>query len=275
MVSIAERLAALAGALEEAQIPYLVMGGHAVRYYGVERTTADYDFHLSLDDWDRLGDRLQSTSVGTQGPLQEGPSWRPRVFRRFLVGRLPDGREEWLEFWRANHLLAPFTDLAERQERGTYGGRLLPFLGLSDLIRSKETERGSDWQDVTLLEEIRDARNLACAVDEPSFLAALAQLRSRTGFERLAQQGRLADGAVITAAIGKATDPVTSAYLLPFAPNAEVAFTGTIGEILDGPLRRVVAGSARHLALAEAIRRLYKQAAIDADRADKMRALAP
>jgi hypothetical protein len=50
---------------------------------------------------------------------------------------------------------------------------------------------------------------------------------------------------------------------------------GTIGEIISGPLRKVAPGSSRHLALVEAVRRLYKQAAIDADRADKIRAMNP
>ena len=47
-----------------------------------------------------------------------------------------------------------------------------------------------------------------------------------------------------------------------------------IGEILAGPLRQVAPGSPRHLALVEAVRRLYRQAAMDADRADKQAALA-
>ena len=35
---------------------------------------------------------------------------------------------------------------------------MLSFLSLPDLIRSKETEREKDWQDVAVLEEIHDNR---------------------------------------------------------------------------------------------------------------------
>jgi hypothetical protein len=276
VVTGAERMASIAAALEEVGLPYLVMGGHAVRYYGVDRNTIDYDLHLSPAEWDRLPELLGRASLFRGEPLPEGPSWRPNAFRRFQVGRLPDGREEWLEFWRANHLLAPFGDLAARCERGEYGGRVLPFLGLGDLIRSKETERGSDWQDVALLEEIRDARNLARAADEPTRVGALAELSSRTGFEAVLQRGWLTAPAEVRAAAARAVSPISRAYLIPFAGSEAAAASdpGMIGEILSGPLRRVAPGSARHLALVEAVRRLYKQNAMAADRADKIAARA-
>jgi hypothetical protein len=44
-----------------------------------------------------------------------------------------------------------------------------------------------------------------------------------------------------------------------------------IEEILSGPLRKVAPGSARHLALVESVRRLYRRSAMDADRKDKLR----
>ena len=47
--------------------------------------------------------------------LTEGTTWRPTEFRRFVVGTLPDGREERLEFWRHNHLLGPFEELWARR----------------------------------------------------------------------------------------------------------------------------------------------------------------
>ncbi len=39
--------------------------------------------------------------------------WRSDDFARFEIGRLPDGREEWLEFWIRNHLLGDFAGLVE------------------------------------------------------------------------------------------------------------------------------------------------------------------
>src|SRR5207248_4250480 len=103
--------------------------------------TNDFDLTLAPEGWDDLADRLARTGLfPPTGPV-EGNSWRPEAFRRFLVGTLADGQEEWLEFWRDNHLLAPFPELLARREVGVYGGRQLPFLPLPALTPSKETER--------------------------------------------------------------------------------------------------------------------------------------
>jgi hypothetical protein len=125
-----ERLAAIVSALESVGLSCLVMGGHAVRFYGLLRHTNDYDLTLSPDGWDDLAARLARTGLFPDTGPVEGNSWRPGAFRRFLLGNLADGQEEWLEFWRRNHLLAPFADLFARRETGEYGGRQLAFLSL-------------------------------------------------------------------------------------------------------------------------------------------------
>jgi len=225
-VNADERLAAIVTDLESVGITCLVMGGHAVRFYGVQRTTIDFDLHLAPDCWPDLTERLARTSLAATQPIVEGNSWRPHAFRRFQIGRLPDGREEWLEFWRENHLLAPFSDLFVRRETGPYGGRDLAFLSLPDLIRSKETERTSDWQDVDLLEEFLDARHLGQARAGTLAVAdALASLRTRTGLESFQQAGFLGDGMSIAHALEHSTHPITQALLLPFAPTAVLCET--------------------------------------------------
>ena len=47
-----ERLAAIVASLESAGLTCLVMGGHAVRFYGFQRNTID--FHLAPGHWDEL-----------------------------------------------------------------------------------------------------------------------------------------------------------------------------------------------------------------------------
>jgi hypothetical protein len=269
------RLAEILTALDSVGTKYLVMGGHAARYYGVQRNTADYDLHLSLDQWDRLDELLSCIHPLANVEVREGPSWRRGDFRRFVIGRLPDGREEWLEFWRKNHLLSQFDELYNRREEGHYGNRPVSFLSLSDLIRSKETERESDWQDVAILEEIRDARNLAVGREKASEVEALSQLRSRKGLELAMHQSVLTHGDEIREAYASTSSPITRAFLAPLLPDMPMSGPdgGMIGEILSGPLRQVEAGSAKHLALVEAVRRLYKQAAMARDREDKMKAL--
>ena len=58
-----QRLAAIIGALKSVGVSCLVMGGHAVRYYGLSRHTNDFDLTLARDGWDDLAERLGITSV--------------------------------------------------------------------------------------------------------------------------------------------------------------------------------------------------------------------
>jgi hypothetical protein len=105
-----ERLAAIIAALEEVGLSCLVMRGHAVRHYSLQRHTNDFDLTLAPKGWNDLLDRLGRTELFPDGVPVEGNSWRPGAFRRFVIGRLADGQEEWLEFWKENHLLAPFPE---------------------------------------------------------------------------------------------------------------------------------------------------------------------
>jgi len=266
------RLAEIVTALEAASVRCLVMGGHAVRYYGLNRNTRDFDLHVAPDCWDDLPARIAGSPLLAGKPVSEGPSWRPHSFRRFQIGRLPDGREEWLECWRENHLLAPFAEVRARGEQGIYGGRVLSFLSLSDLIRSKETERTADWQDIAVLEEFLDARLLARSeMGEITRPDALSGIRSRSGFEAALQKGFFSGGNDVDQALAAARLSMTQAFLLPFAPavmNLQVT-TPAIERVILGRLRTVSPTSPLHLTLVEAVRRQYRLAAQAADKADK------
>jgi hypothetical protein len=266
-----ERLAALVAALESVGLSCLVMGGHAVRFYGLQRHTNDFDLTLAPDGWDDLADRLARTDLfaGT-GPV-EGNSWRPGAFRRFLLGHLAEGQDEWLEFWRGNHLLAPFPELFARREVGAYGGRELPFLSLPDLIRSKETERAKDWDDVSYLEEFLDARlHTRCVAGTIAVAEALAQVRSRRGFDRYLAENNFAAGEAIRAALARTANPITQAFLLPWVPEAVAAPpVVAIEPVVERKLRSVAPASSLHRSLVEVVRRQYKVFCQDRDRADK------
>jgi hypothetical protein len=248
------------------------MGGHAVRYYGLRRDTNDFDLHLAPETWDELITRVARTSLFLGKDVVDGPSWRPYSFRRFQIGRLPDGREEWLEFWYRNHLLAPFSELYARREEGPYGGRTMSFLSLPDLIRSKETERERDWQDVAVLEEFLDARRLApLESGSPEAPEVLSGIRSRRGFETALRKDLLADPRVVEQALAAARLSITQAFLLPYAPGM-TALPETrppIEPVILKKLRTVVPASPMHLTLAEIVRRQYRTAAQAADKADK------
>jgi len=271
-VSATTRLVEITDALVEAGLRFLIMRGHAVRYYGIDRKTFDFDFHLSAEDAPELAARLRRTRLFSGGLLTEAQSWRGADFQRFQIGVLPNGKEEWLEFWFRNHLLGPFAELYARRETAEIEGRRLAFLALPDLIRSKETERDDDWLDVRLLEEIFDNRNLALATSVEAQVRALSQLRSRRGFERAEAAGLLAQKATLAQALALAAHPVTCAYLLPYVHQARVAIPKVpLDATVHDVLCRVAPGSARHLAVVEAVRLAYQRAAKAADQADKRR----
>jgi hypothetical protein len=259
-------------ALVESGLRFLIMGGHALRHYGVDRNTFDFDFHVSGQEAAGLAERLRATRLFARGQLVEGPSWRATDFRRYQIGVQPNGREEWLEFWFRNHLLAPFPEAYQRREEAHIEGRTLSFLALSDLIRSKETERDDDWTDVRLLEEILDNRNLARVGDAASRVIALSQLRSRRGFERAEHDGLLADRGAVAGAFSAAQHPVTLAYLFPFVgPDTVSTRELPLDIAVRAALKQIQCGGPRHLAIVEAVRLAYQRAARAADQADKQR----
>jgi hypothetical protein len=266
-----ERLAEVVTALDAVGVTCLVMGGHAVRFHGLARNTDDFDLHVAPDRWDDLPALIGRTTLAAGDPIIEGPSWRPGAFRRFRIGTLPDGRDEWLECWKTNHLLAPHAELLSRAERGRYGGREIAFLGLRDLIRSKETERDKDWGDVLVLEQVLDARLLAQVRSGTRPLPeALALLRSRAGFESYLVEGMLKDTQAVASALAVATSPITQSFLIPVNPAAVTAPPVLALEpVVLERLRAVSAGSPLHLSLVEVVRRRYIAFRKEEDRADK------
>jgi hypothetical protein len=263
------RLLEVTEAVAEAGLRFLIMGGHAVRHYGIDRNTQDFDFHISVDQAGGLMDRLKSAGLFKHTSILAAQSWRPQDFIRFRIGTLPNGKDELLEFWFRNHLLPPFQELFERREEARIGAQILNFLSLSDLIRSKETERDDDWSDVRLLEEILDDRNMAKASSSLNPMLVLTSLRSRRGFVRAMELQMFSNRELIALAISQADHPVTRAYLQPFVPSVSANLEAAI----QTTLASVVPGSARHLALVEAVRLAYQRAAKAADHEDKEKTL--
>lgn len=70
-----EKLARISSALADAGLESLVMGGHAARYYGVERNTNDFDLYVSAPSVEELKARLADANIPAEFPPQEGPSW--------------------------------------------------------------------------------------------------------------------------------------------------------------------------------------------------------
>ncbi|MEP7342459.1 MAG: hypothetical protein ABI977_32325 [Acidobacteriota bacterium] len=271
-MNIVQHLIEVVSALDELKVRHLVMGGHAVRYYGFNRDTTDHDLHIPIDAGQHLSELLSQTTLFVSGIPTETPTWRGEDFRRFVLGTLPDGKEELLEFWIRNHLLDDFESLYQRREVGIYGERQVSFLSLPDLLRSKETERDNDWDDIKILEDILDQRNIAAARRSGDVVAALASLRSIRGLDSAFREDLLADSQVVATALRKANNPITYAYLLPFAPAVERELPSS--EILVPLLRQNLAQtmpcSTRHQLLIEAVRLRYKRTLQEIDRQEKI-----
>ena len=268
-----EKLAYLSRSLQSAGIDVLVMGGHAVRYYGIGRNTIDFDFVTALATPNEL--RFRLSSVKSLPELRPGPAWREQDFARFQIGRLPDGREEWVEFWIRNHLLDSFPNLRERAETGRYGGDQVTFLSLPDLLKSKETERESDWSDIALLEEVLDDRNFALLSAAPDFLPTLlARLRSRRGMDRVVECKLASDPGIVQRAAELCVHPVPLAFMSPLTAATPDSLSSVIELSLLRELRQAGFATKKHFALIEVCRRSYKRRAIELDRVDKQARLA-
>ena len=61
-MTIVERLIEIVSSLDELQVPHLVMGGHAVRYYGFSRETTDHDLHTPVEAGQSLSSLLGTAS---------------------------------------------------------------------------------------------------------------------------------------------------------------------------------------------------------------------
>lgn len=98
--------------------------------------------------------------------------------------------------------------------------------------------------------------------------SALARLRSRRGLETHLRAGSLSDIGAVTDAIAQASNAITAALLLPCSPRAALP-AGCLEPAIESRLRELSAGSPLHLTLVEAVRRRYKQDAMQADKDDK------
>ena len=124
------------------------MGGWAAIAHGLPRTTLDVDIFIRPDSENasRLVNALSEVGFGTAKELTPEEILRRRIFLfadqiRVDIFTRPAGIGDFNACWQ------------RRQER-TVGTVSIPFLGLEDLIRSKQTGRPQDEADVAALREL-------------------------------------------------------------------------------------------------------------------------
>ena len=270
MIESAERLSVIISALESVGLRCLVMGGHAVCYYGLQRFTNDFDFALAPDGWDELRGRLARTNLCSDAGPIEGNSWRPGHFRRFRLGAEAEGREEWLEFWLRNHLLAPFPDLYAQRTRGLR--RTSDSIPLTSRPHPEQGNRTSERLGRYFIPRgvPQRAVHALYAAGAIPLSNALAQLRSRRGFDTILVEGGFSDAVAVRVALAQTANPVTQAFLLPWAPEA-VAQPPVIEiePLVERKIRTITPASPLHRSLVEVVRRQYKVFCQERDMGDK------
>lgn len=135
--------------LSQRGVEYLVIGGWAAIAHGLPRTTLDVDLFVrpTRENVQRLIGALADVGFGTARELDPdeilgrhallfSDQIRVDIFLR------PWGLKDFQESWAAR-----FETVFESVR--------IPFLGFDDLIRSKETNREQDQQDVEALRKIQ------------------------------------------------------------------------------------------------------------------------
>jgi len=130
--------------LNEQGVHYLIAGGFAVALHQVPRFTADVD--LLIEDNDENFARVIEALAGlADGAARE---LTPRDFRENLVVKIADevevdvSRRAWV---------VTYAEALPGALEETVDGIRIPYLGLRDLIRSKQTYREKDRFDIELL----------------------------------------------------------------------------------------------------------------------------
>ena len=170
-------LVQLVDRLQRRGLDPLVMGGHAVRHYGViDRTTSDFDFKIGPDDAERLRQEPRlltpdgpagvgavgdaGTAVGGAGVL-DAEHWRSG---RMVTYHVPTGRQvqvgggaqqdvrRKVDFWIDSPAIAADQPALRRRAEvvgyGLPGGGTVQvaYLGLSDLIDSPRRTGRRTWR---------------------------------------------------------------------------------------------------------------------------------
>ncbi len=137
--------------LNKHDVRYLVVGGQACVLHGLVRTTEDVDI-LIQDDEENFGRVIAGLSEMADGAAREltGADLRDNV-----VVKVADEVEVDISksAWKVS-----YADAIADAESVKIDGILVPFISLTQLIRSKETYREEDRGDLIRLRKLLDER---------------------------------------------------------------------------------------------------------------------
>ena len=138
--------------LNEAGARYLIIGGQACILHGLVRTTEDVDLLVEATE-DNCQRVINALSLLADGAARE---LTPKDILENVVVKVADEIEVDVSThaWKVTYVEA-----APHAERRELHGVLIPFLGLDQLIASKETYRECDGWDRARLLDLKHRRS--------------------------------------------------------------------------------------------------------------------
>lgn len=134
--------------LNSHEVEYLVVGAHALAWYGHPRLTGDLDFFVGVSqaNAEKLLAVLREFGFGSTLESSEELRTAPRVF---MLGRLPYRIDLLTEIAGV-----PFEEAWRRRVPGVLGGVAVHFLSLEDYVANKRAAgRPKDVADLAALGE--------------------------------------------------------------------------------------------------------------------------
>jgi predicted nucleotidyltransferase len=133
-------------------VEYVVFGGWATIAHGLPRTTLDVDLFVrpTHENVERLIDALSEVGHGIARELDADEILARHVFQFADQIRV----DIFIRPWG----LKDFDDVWARRWAAEFEGFTIPFVSLDDLIRSKETDRKQDREDLEALRNLKAER---------------------------------------------------------------------------------------------------------------------
>jgi hypothetical protein len=146
------RFSEVCNLLNSFDVKYLVAGGFAAILHGLPRTTVDIDIFVesSRENVEKLLKALSNIGFGIAKEIKPEEILNKHVFLFADQVRI----EIFIKLWG----VSSFKDAYKRKEVIEYEGVRIPVLSLQDLIKSKDTDRPQDREDLVALKKIAERK---------------------------------------------------------------------------------------------------------------------
>jgi len=154
-------------ALNKARVKYLVAGGVAVNLYGIQRTTADLDLIVLLEESNlrRFVSTVKRLKLRSKIPVEIEDFINPKLRKKWreeknmLVFSLYDPKNPYFLLDIMIEVNIDFNQAFKQKKKIKLGHLSIPVVSIEDLIKLKEvTRRPQDIADVYYLKQIKEGK---------------------------------------------------------------------------------------------------------------------